>query len=145
MHLLIEIWDVFTFWGWCLKMLLWTCMDAFMHGGVCLYFAGVSSRKWNCICSFPSGSVVENLSAMQETWVLSLGWVDPLRRKWQPTPLSVPGKFHGQRSLVGYSPWGRRVLDMTEWLSQAHTMIKAGYVLFLFSFLNNSISKNIQL
>ena len=28
------------------------------------------------------------------------------RRKWQPTLVSLPGKFHGQRSLVGYSPWG---------------------------------------
>ena len=37
------------------------------------------------------------------------------RRKWQPTPISLPGKPHGQRSLVGYSPWGRKELDMTEW------------------------------
>ena len=35
-------------------------------------------------------------------------WVGkiPLRRKWQPTPIFLPGKFHGQWSLVGYSPWG---------------------------------------
>ena len=30
----------------------------------------------------------------------------PWRKKWQPTPVFLPGKFHGQRSLVGYSPWG---------------------------------------
>ena len=36
------------------------------------------------------------------------------RRKWQPTPVLLPGKFHGLRSLVGYSPWGRKELDMTE-------------------------------
>ena len=36
------------------------------------------------------------------------------RRKWQPTPALLPGKFHGQRSLVGYSPWGCKELDMTE-------------------------------
>ena len=30
----------------------------------------------------------------------------PWRGKWQPTPLYLPGKFHGQRSLAGYSPWG---------------------------------------
>ena len=35
------------------------------------------------------------------------------RRKWQPTPVFLPGKFHGQRSLVGYSPWGFKELDMT--------------------------------
>ena len=37
----------------------------------------------------------------------------PLRRKWQPTPVFLPGKSHGQRSLVGYSPWGCKELDMT--------------------------------
>ena len=36
------------------------------------------------------------------------------RRKWQPTPVLLPGKSHGQRSLVGYSPWGCKELDMTE-------------------------------
>ena len=36
------------------------------------------------------------------------------RRKWQPTPGLLPGKSQGQRSLVGYSPWGRRELDRTE-------------------------------
>ena len=38
----------------------------------------------------------------------------PWRRKWQPTPVFLPGEPHGQRSLVGYSPWGRKELDMTE-------------------------------
>ena len=36
------------------------------------------------------------------------------RRQWQPTPVLLPGKSHGQRSLVGYSPWGREESDMTE-------------------------------
>ena len=35
-------------------------------------------------------------------------------RKWQPTPVFLPGKFHGQRSLVDYSQWGRKELDTTE-------------------------------
>ena len=38
----------------------------------------------------------------------------PWRREQQPTPVSLPGEFHGQRSLVGYSPWGHEELDMTE-------------------------------
>ena len=46
---------------------------------------------------------------MQETQVWSLGWEDPLERKWQPTPVFLPGKPHGQRSLEGYSPWVPRV------------------------------------
>jgi len=36
------------------------------------------------------------------------------RRKWQPTPVFLPGKFHRWRSLAGYSPWGHKVLDITE-------------------------------
>ena len=42
------------------------------------------------------------------------------RRKWQPTPVSLPGEFHGQRSLAGYRPWGRKELDTTEQLT-THT------------------------
>ena len=38
----------------------------------------------------------------------------PWRGKWQPTPVFLPGEFHGQRSLVGYSPWGYKQSDMTE-------------------------------
>ena len=37
-------------------------------------------------------------------------------RKWQPTPVLLPGKIHGLRSLVVYSTWGRKELDATEWL-----------------------------
>ena len=40
----------------------------------------------------------------------------PWRRKWQPTLVLLPGKSHGRSSLVGYSPCGRKELDMTEWL-----------------------------
>ena len=40
------------------------------------------------------------------------------RRRWQPTPIFLPGKSHGQRSLVGYSPWSYRGLYMTEWWSR---------------------------
>ena len=39
-----------------------------------------------------------------------------IKRKWQPTPVFLPGKSHGQRGLVGYSPWGCKELDMTEQL-----------------------------
>ena len=38
------------------------------------------------------------------------------RRQWQPTPVLLPGKSHGWRSLVGYSPWDSEKLDMTEWI-----------------------------
>ena len=38
--------------------------------------------------------------------VQSLSWDDPLEKVWQPTLVLLPGEFHGQRSLAGYSPWG---------------------------------------
>ena len=44
----------------------------------------------------------------------------PWRRKWQPPPVFLPGKFHGQRSLAGYSPRGRKELFTTEQLSTDH-------------------------
>ena len=44
----------------------------------------------------------------------SLGWEDPLEEGIQPTLVFLPGEFHGQRSLAGYSPWGCKESDMTE-------------------------------
>ena len=58
--------------------------------------------------------MVKNLPAMQETWVQSLGWQDPLEKEMATTPVLLPGKFHGLRSLVGYSPWGCKESDTTE-------------------------------
>ena len=60
---------------------------------------------------------VKNLPAMQETQVQSLNWEDLLRRAWLPTPVFLPGEFHEQRSLMGYSPWGRKESDMTAQLT----------------------------
>ena len=70
---------------------------------------------------FPAGSVVENPPAMQGTfrrhrfdpWVGKIPW----RRKWQLTPVFLPGESHGQRSLASYSPWSQKELDITEQLS----------------------------
>ena len=42
------------------------------------------------------------------------GGTIPWRRKWQPTPVFLPGKSHGRWSLVGYCPWGRKESDTTE-------------------------------
>ena len=41
----------------------------------------------------------------------------PWRREWQPTLVFLPGELHGERSLAGYSPWGCKELDTTEWLT----------------------------
>ena len=63
---------------------------------------------------------VKCLPTMWETRVPSLGGEDPLEKECHPTPVLLPGKSHGRRSLVGYSPWGRKESDTTERL---HTQV----------------------
>ena len=66
---------------------------------------------------------IKNLPAMQETKRCRF---DPLvgkipwRRKWQPTPVFLPGQSYGQESLVGYSPQGVKESDTTEQLNTHH-------------------------
>ena len=60
---------------------------------------------------------------MQDTWVQSLGWKIPWRKKWKPIPVFLPGKSHAQRSLAGYSSWGCKELDMAEQLITAQSYI----------------------
>ena len=57
---------------------------------------------------------LKRLSAMEDTWVRSLGLEDPLEKEMATTPVLLPGKSHGWRSMVGYSPWGPKESDMTE-------------------------------
>ena len=73
----------------------------------------------------------KHLPTMRETWVRSLDGEDPWRRKWQPTPVLLPGKSHGRRSLTGYSPWGLKELDTTERLhfTSLHFMITQGHMI----------------
>ena len=67
---------------------------------------------------FPGGSVGKESTCQFrrhkrcrfDPWVGKIPW----RRKWQPTPVFLPGKSQGQRSLVCYSSWGHKELDMTE-------------------------------
>ena len=89
----------------------------------------------NKLLGFQGGAVVKNLPANvgDARDVNSIpGWGDPWRRKWQPIPLFLPGKFHGQRNLVGYSPWSFKESDTTEW---QHTLTQA---IKLWSGLNDS-------
>ena len=73
---------------------------------------------------FPVGSVVKNLPGLQiaecrrpsvRLWVRKV----PRRREWQPTPVFLPGEFHGQSRLACYSPWGCKESDMAEWLTRS--------------------------
>ena len=66
---------------------------------------------------FPGGSVDKESACNAGDLGLILGLRKiPCRRAWQSTPIFLPGGSHGQRSLVGYSPWGHKVSDTTEWL-----------------------------
>ena len=58
--------------------------------------------------------MVKNLPAMQKTLVRSMGKEDALEKGMAITPVFLPGEFHGQRSLAGYSPWGHKELDIIE-------------------------------
>ena len=77
-------------------------------------------QTWvSCIASLVA-QVVKNLPAMQEAQVRFLGQetqekgLPSWRREWQHTSVFLPGKSHGQRSLTGYSPWGRKESDTTQ-------------------------------
>ena len=60
---------------------------------------------------------VKNLPAIQETLVWSLGREDPLEKGMATHSSILSREFHGQMSLVGYSPWGCKESDTTEWLT----------------------------
>ena len=77
-----------------------------------LYIFTSQVAQWQRICLL--------MQETQETQVQSLGWEDPWRKEWQPTPLFLPGISHGQRSLVGYGLWGHKEVDTIERLSTMH-------------------------
>ena len=77
---------------------------------------------------------------MWETQVRSLGQEDPWRREWLPTPEFLPGEFHGQRSLVSYSPWSYKESDMMERLTlYFHLMLQHNFQISVY----NTCSENI--
>jgi len=65
---------------------------------------------------FPDGSAVKKFARNAADSGLIPGWVRKIlwRSKWQPTPVFLPEKSHGQRSLAGYCPQGHKELDTTE-------------------------------
>ena len=69
---------------------------------------------WIGLPQWLSGKEFPSMQEMQEIQVQSLGQEDPLAEEWKPIPVCLPGEFFGQKSLVGYSPQGRKELEMTE-------------------------------
>ena len=96
--------------------------------------AGIYSLTWKDGCVFFLAGVLHTLCGLLRCFsgkesACSAGhvgngsfhpWVGkiPWRRKWQPTPIFLPEKSHGQRSLVGYSPWGRKCWTQTSMHAQ---------------------------
>ena len=67
--------------------------------------------------------MVKNLPTVQETWVQSLDWEDPLEKGKVTTPVFLPGEFHGL-----YSPRGRKESDVTGQLSLTKIVLKSHYM-----------------
>ena len=78
-------------------------MDYYLYVYQMFIKANVKKQMLKQISEVQSGALLTNSDI---TW----------RRQWHPTPVLLPGKSHGWRSLVGCSPWGRKESDMTEWL-----------------------------
>ena len=85
-------------------------------------FIGFVSLLWG----FSGGSVIKNPPTNQcrrhgfNPWIRKIPW----RRKCLLTLVFLPGEFHGQRSLVGYSPWGRKESDTTEQLTRSLSLLE---------------------
>ena len=75
-----------------------------------IFLGGTSSKELTCPCR-------RFKRHRFNPWVGKIPW----RRAWQPTPVFLPGKFHGQRSLAGYSLWGCKESDATEATECTHT------------------------
>ena len=85
-----------------------------MQSQGCLYGCTLSQHSQSCL-----NTSLFYFTKFRNSFICSPGfdsWVGkiPWRRKWQSTPGLLPGKSHGQRNLVGYSPWGHKESDTTE-------------------------------
>ena len=88
---------------------IWIRIHIFLHQKpLCLWIlwefpGGAHGKEHACQCR-------RHKRCGFKPWVRKIPW----RRPWQPTPVSLPGESHGQRSLVGYSPRGHKESDTTE-------------------------------
>ena len=109
-----------------------TCLRTLLQATLlCCWFKTAASTKWapKCLCG---AEIPHNPGCEQEVNMLlshcSFGCFYcsikiPWRRKWWPTPLFLPGKSQGQRSLEGYGPWGHKESDTTEPLNMHRTSL----------------------
>ena len=100
-------------------------------------FLGDKYHRQNCLWSFPSGSAGKEPNCQcrrykRHEFYPLVGKI-PWKRKWQPTPVFLPGKSHEQRSLAGYSPRGHKESDTTERLNNKEMLcgpLAPGMLLF---------------
>ena len=96
--------QVWMEWHWCSSIHKseipprWQCWMSWLP------LTATSEAEWPSLMA----QMVKNLLAMQNTWVLSLGWEDPLEKGIATYSSIQPGEFHEQRSLVDYNPWGHK-------------------------------------
>ena len=64
--------------------------------------------------------MVKNVPSVQESWVWSLGWEEPLEKEMEPTPVFLPREFHGQRRLADSSPCGCKESNTTDRLTHSN-------------------------
>ena len=91
-----------------INMLLWH------HGHRAAELSSLRGKRASLVAH-----MVKNLPAIQETQLWSLVGKIPWRREWQPTPVFLPGEFHGERSVVGYSPWVTKKIRH-DWVTNTH-------------------------
>ena len=88
-----------------------------------------SVYKMGIITASLVSQMVKNLPAMQKTWVQSLDGDDPLEKEMTTHSSTLPGEFHEQGSLVGYTPWSHKESDTTERLSLSPSLSSLVYAM----------------
>ena len=82
----------------------------------------------NCYLGFPFGSDgKESVFDAGDLGSVPRSGRFPWRREWQPIPVFLPGEFHGQSCVVGYSPWGCKESDMTDQLTFSLSLLYIKY------------------
>ena len=81
------------------------------------WLAAVHAKSWTRLSDWTELNWIEDRRLTYISCSTLLLFQPPWSRKWQPLPVFLPGEFHGQRILVGYSPWGRKELETTEWIN----------------------------
>ena len=92
------------------------------------YVTSQVAQQWRICLS------MQNRICRFDPWVGKILW-----RKWRSTPVVLPEKFHAQRSLAGYSPWGQKESDLTKW-SSTHQFHEPNFKSVIFSFKSEILS-----